>query len=105
MKHARAINREIQLAKALPKEELFSLAKRMGVPFDLLKATAEKGRLPVVNFAAGGLGENPAVVLSLISRISDCQLIRLETELFIMSSCSIRLNTNLSHNVQNLTFS
>ena len=57
VKHARTINREIRLAQALPDEELFSLAKRMGVPVDLLRQTAEKGRLPVVNFAAGGLGK------------------------------------------------
>ncbi len=38
-------------------EELYTYAKELRVPFELLKKTAEMGRLPVVNFAAGGLGE------------------------------------------------
>ena len=37
--------------------ELFSYAKELRVPYELLKKTAEIGRLPVVNFAAGGLGK------------------------------------------------
>ena len=36
--------------------ELHTFAKELKVPFELLKKTAEIGRLPVVNFAAGGLG-------------------------------------------------
>jgi len=36
--------------------ELFSYAKQLQVPIDLLRETAKLGRLPVVNFAAGGLG-------------------------------------------------
>ena len=36
--------------------ELFSYAKQLQVPVDLLRETAKLGRLPVVNFAAGGLG-------------------------------------------------
>jgi len=35
--------------------ELYVMAKEIGAPFDLLKKTAELGRLPVVNFAAGGI--------------------------------------------------
>ena len=37
--------------------ELLGYAKQLGVSADLLKKTAELGRLPVVNFAAGGLGK------------------------------------------------
>lgn len=36
--------------------ELYSYAKQLGVSHDLLQETAKLGRLPVVNFAAGGLG-------------------------------------------------
>lgn len=36
--------------------ELYGYAKQLGVPLDLLQKTAKLGRLPVVNFAAGGLG-------------------------------------------------
>jgi pyridoxal 5'-phosphate synthase pdxS subunit len=37
--------------------ELYGYAKQLGVPLDLLQKTAKLGRLPVVNFAAGGLGK------------------------------------------------
>merc|ERR1711963_548008 len=53
--HARTINREIRLAQAMEASELYSYAKQLQVPVDLLKETASLGRLPVVNFAAGGL--------------------------------------------------
>merc|ERR1711933_504335 len=53
--HARTINREIRLAKAMDESELYDYAKELRVPLDLLKETARLGRLPVVNFAAGGL--------------------------------------------------
>ena len=54
--HARVINREIRMAAAMDDSELFSYAKQLQVPVDLLRETAKLGRLPVVNFAAGGLG-------------------------------------------------
>ena len=56
--HARTIRREINVARSLSSAELYGYAKQLGVPLDLLKKTAELGRLPVVNFAAGGLGED-----------------------------------------------
>ncbi len=55
VKHMRAINAEIQRAAGTPKEGLMTLAKEFGVPYDLLVKTAELKRLPVVNFAAGGI--------------------------------------------------
>lgn len=55
VRHARCINREIALAKSMDEAELFSYAKQLQVPYDLLVKTAKMGRLPVVNFAAGGL--------------------------------------------------
>ena len=58
VKHARAINREIKMAQAMDSSELYSYAKQLGVSYPLLKQTAELGRLPVVNFAAGGLGKS-----------------------------------------------
>ncbi len=56
VRHARCIKREIALAAAMDESEIYSFAKELGVPFDLLKHTAQLGRLPVVNFAAGGIG-------------------------------------------------
>lgn len=55
VRHARAINRQIRTAQALDPTELYNYAKELRVPYELLKKTAELGRLPVVNFAAGGL--------------------------------------------------
>lgn len=57
VKHARCIRREIALAKAMDESELYTYAKQLQVPLDLLIQTAKMGRLPVVNFAAGGIGE------------------------------------------------
>ena len=58
VRHARAIRREIAVARSLGSAELCGYAKDLGVSLDLLRKTAELGRLPVVNFAAGGLGQS-----------------------------------------------
>ncbi|KAL8667633.1 MAG: hypothetical protein Q9202_000488 [Teloschistes flavicans] len=55
VRHMRTVNAEISKAKGMSDMELRVLAKEIGAPFDLLKGTAELGRLPVVNFAAGGV--------------------------------------------------
>jgi len=55
VRHARCIKREIGIAQSMDECELYSYAKKLQVPFDLLKQTAKLGRLPVVNFAAGGI--------------------------------------------------
>ena len=64
VRHARTINRQIRTAQALDKTELYNYAKELRVPYDLLKKTAELGRLPVVNFAAGGLGRFQVCIIS-----------------------------------------
>jgi pyridoxal 5'-phosphate synthase pdxS subunit len=55
VRHARAVLGEIRRLQTMADEELFAAAKEIGAPFDLVKETRELGRLPVVNFAAGGL--------------------------------------------------
>lgn len=55
VRHMRTLSAEIQRAAATPREGLMTLAKEWGVPYDLLIQTAELKRLPVVNFAAGGI--------------------------------------------------
>jgi pyridoxal 5'-phosphate synthase pdxS subunit len=55
VRHMRTVNAEIRKAQGLTEEELYVMAKEIGAPFDLLKETAKLGRLPVVNFAAGGV--------------------------------------------------
>ncbi|MDD3069309.1 MAG: pyridoxal 5'-phosphate synthase lyase subunit PdxS [Bacilli bacterium] len=53
--HMRLIQSEIRQVQALREDELYNKAKELGVPYDLLKLVHENGRLPVVNFAAGGV--------------------------------------------------
>lgn len=55
VKHMRKVMDEIRKLKNMPKEELMTMAKELGAPFELLQEVAEKGKLPVVNFAAGGI--------------------------------------------------
>ncbi len=54
------MNKEIKMAQSMTSSELYGYAKQLGVSYELLKKTAELGRLPVVNFAAGGLGGSNA---------------------------------------------
>ncbi len=55
VRHARTVLGEIRRIQSMPVEELMAYAKNIGAPFELVKETAELGRLPVVNFAAGGI--------------------------------------------------
>jgi pyridoxal 5'-phosphate synthase pdxS subunit len=55
VRHARTVLGEIRLLNAKPDEELMAFAKSIGAPFELVLQTKELGRLPVVNFAAGGI--------------------------------------------------
>jgi len=55
VRHARTIKQQIGYAKSLNDDELYTYAKELKVPYDLLKEAASLGRLPVTNFAAGGL--------------------------------------------------
>jgi pyridoxal 5'-phosphate synthase pdxS subunit len=55
VRHARSVLGEIRRLQNMPEEELMSFAKEMGAPYELVLETRELGRLPVVNFAAGGL--------------------------------------------------
>lgn len=55
VRHMRMITSEIRRLQYMPKEELMTAAKEMGAPYELVVRVAEYGRLPVVNFAAGGI--------------------------------------------------
>jgi pyridoxal 5'-phosphate synthase pdxS subunit len=55
VRHARSILGEIKQLTVLPTEERMTFAKNIGAPYELVKQIAETGKLPVVNFAAGGL--------------------------------------------------
>ncbi len=54
-RHMRLINKQIGQVLAANEDELYTMAKELGVPYDLLKLVRSEGRLPVVNFAAGGV--------------------------------------------------
>jgi pyridoxal 5'-phosphate synthase pdxS subunit len=55
VRHMRAMNAEIRRVQNLREDELFEAAKQLQVPVDLVRYVHENGRLPVVNFAAGGV--------------------------------------------------
>ncbi|GAA5884059.1 hypothetical protein JCM6882_002119 [Rhodosporidiobolus microsporus] len=55
VRHARAVNAQIARASTLSEIELYSMAKELAAPVDLLRETAKLGRLPVVMFSAGGI--------------------------------------------------
>jgi len=55
VRHMRTVTAEISRAQNMSDAELRILAKEIQAPYDLLKETAKLGRLPVVNFAAGGI--------------------------------------------------
>lgn len=55
VRHMRRMNREIASLTSMREDELFQAAKEMEVPYTLVEYVHENGRLPVVNFAAGGV--------------------------------------------------
>jgi pyridoxal 5'-phosphate synthase pdxS subunit len=55
VRHMRTINDEIKRLTTLPQEELMSAAKELRAPYDLVVEVARSGKLPVVNFSAGGI--------------------------------------------------
>lgn len=55
VRHARTMNRDIRRLQNMDEDEMFGFAKEIQAPYDLVRQTAELGRLPVVNFAAGGI--------------------------------------------------
>eukprot|EP00420_Gonyaulax_spinifera_P021237 CAMPEP_0197894404 /NCGR_PEP_ID=MMETSP1439-20131203/35432_1 /TAXON_ID=66791 /ORGANISM="Gonyaulax spinifera, Strain CCMP409" /LENGTH=201 /DNA_ID=CAMNT_0043514753 /DNA_START=75 /DNA_END=677 /DNA_ORIENTATION=+ len=55
VRHIRTLHGEIRRLQTMDDDEVFTLAKEFGAPLDLLMQTKKDGRLPVVNFAAGGV--------------------------------------------------
>jgi pyridoxal 5'-phosphate synthase pdxS subunit len=55
VRHMRAVQDEIRRLVNMPEEELMAAAKEMGAPFELVQEVHKLGKLPVVNFAAGGV--------------------------------------------------
>ena len=55
VRHARQVQGDIRRLQSMSKDELFVAAKELRAPYELVKLIAETGKLPVVNFAAGGV--------------------------------------------------
>merc|ERR1719330_2160834 len=55
VRHARTVQKQIKALTVMSKDELFVAAKEMQAPYDLVAQVAATGKLPVVNFAAGGV--------------------------------------------------
>ena len=55
VRHMRRMNRDIRRIQNADPDELYEIAKELQVPFSLVEQVHETGRLPVVNFAAGGI--------------------------------------------------
>ena len=55
VRHARSVQGEIRRLTSMDEDEMFTFAKDIGAPYNLVVETAKLGRLPVVNFAAGGV--------------------------------------------------
>ncbi len=55
VRHARSVLGEIRHIQNMPEEEMMAYSKEIGAPYDLVMETRSLGRLPVVNFAAGGI--------------------------------------------------
>jgi pyridoxal 5'-phosphate synthase pdxS subunit len=55
VRHMRRMQSEIRRVANMADDELYEAAKQLGVPYDLLRSVHDSGKLPVVNFAAGGV--------------------------------------------------
>merc|ERR1711939_335377 len=55
VRHMRSLHKEIRRVKVVDDDELFTYAKEIGAPLSLVQQVRRLGRLPVVNFAAGGV--------------------------------------------------
>lgn len=55
VRHARSVQREIKKLQTMDEDELYSYAKEIQAPLELVRETKKLGHLPVVNFAAGGV--------------------------------------------------
>ncbi|HEX2945007.1 MAG TPA: pyridoxal 5'-phosphate synthase lyase subunit PdxS [Clostridia bacterium] len=63
VRHMRTMMSDIRRIHHMPKEELMNYAKENGAPYELVVSVAETGKLPVVNFAAGGIATPADVAL------------------------------------------
>lgn len=82
VRHIRTVNGEIRRASAMTDEELYAYAKDLQAPYNLLKETAKLGRLPVVNFAAGGVATPADAALMMVRHFFFSIFIFLSRQIF-----------------------
>ena len=70
--HARQLFKDIRQLQSMPIEEVVTFAKQIGAPLDLVLETRELGRLPVVNFAAGGIATPADAALMMQIGVDGC---------------------------------
>ena len=101
VRHARQINSEIKRAQSMDATELYAYAKELQVSYQLLKKTAELGRLPVVNFAAGGLGKRYCYVVCHIGTLmlEEC-LVSKWNKFSLRAICKIRVKAACRQRLQ-----
>ncbi|MCC2735988.1 pyridoxal 5'-phosphate synthase lyase subunit PdxS, partial [Fusicatenibacter saccharivorans] len=63
VRHMRTMNKQIRELVGLRDDEVYEAAKQLAVPYDLAKYVHDNGRLPVVNFAAGGVATRAEAAL------------------------------------------
>ena len=66
VRHQRQVKGDIRRIQAMPREELMTAAKELGAPYELVVLVHETGKLPVVNFAAGGVATPADAALMMI---------------------------------------
>lgn len=86
VRHQRAVMSEIRKASVMSEEELYVFAKDIQAPFHLVKETARLKRLPVVNFAAGGIS-TPGVLLPVHSPINLLMVLEADAALMMQLGC------------------
>jgi pyridoxal 5'-phosphate synthase pdxS subunit len=72
VRHARSVMGDIRRLQNMAPEELMAAAKELGAPYELVVETAKLGRLPVVNFAAGGLATPADAALMMQLGVDGC---------------------------------
>jgi pyridoxal 5'-phosphate synthase pdxS subunit len=72
VRHARNVLGEIRRLQNMPEEEVMSFAKQIGAPFSVVMETRELGRMPVVNFAAGGIATPADAALMMQLGVDGC---------------------------------
>jgi pyridoxal 5'-phosphate synthase pdxS subunit len=72
VRHARSVMGDIRRLQNMAPEEMMAAAKELGAPYELVVETAELGRMPVVNFAAGGIATPADAALMMQLGVDGC---------------------------------